>query len=242
MACVLFVVTGCGRTDYSGQHSDLYTEAINTLPWVNGFSSTADRYCEPLIEVLETDSFGRTIFTYYEHYYLDGPISVSSLLVCQFSDDNTVYYYEDVNFIMKEEKTYSIRNDGFTEEDINKLKKANDWNMEINFDNCIGKQIAKSKEKLKYESEIKTCVIDSLSDATENQKISLRELTYDSTGSKVLVYGCVKSEPKIYFIGLVEYDSDCVKNFYCFIPSNIYDIQNELIDFKIDCGWYEEYE
>lgn len=49
------------------------------------------------IVVLETDSYGRTLFTYDESTgLLDGGVTLS-VLIAQKSDENYVYYYEDKN-------------------------------------------------------------------------------------------------------------------------------------------------
>ena len=62
------ILTSCGFGGYSGNYSDLYSVAINSVLWLNGYSWGADYECDPIIEVIEEDSYGRTMFRYYEKY------------------------------------------------------------------------------------------------------------------------------------------------------------------------------
>ena len=90
-------LTSCGYTEYSGDDSDLYTVAINSVLYLNGYSWGADFECDPSIEIIDEDNYGRIMFSYYEKYYKGANIAFSALIVCQNSNEKEVFYYEDIN-------------------------------------------------------------------------------------------------------------------------------------------------
>ena len=140
----LLFLTGCTYKGYSGDNSDLYTVAINSVLWNNGHSFSADQYANPQIEIIEEDAYGRTMFMYYEKYYAGADMSFSALIICQSSNGNEVLYYENVNYIIKEQALYTQNLTEFENEEIEQLKAANDWNKEIDLDKCIRKEITTS--------------------------------------------------------------------------------------------------
>ena len=62
------VFNGCTYKEYKGEYPDLYTVAINSILWNNGHSYGADKAVDSNIEVIETDEYGRILFSYYEKY------------------------------------------------------------------------------------------------------------------------------------------------------------------------------
>ncbi|MBO4573325.1 MAG: hypothetical protein J5762_06165 [Clostridia bacterium] len=163
-SCVFNI--GCtpnNTSSYLGKHIDFYTEAYNSLV-TKGYYQSGCVY-QVAIEPVETDSYGRTLFCYADtsagiktdyHAY---ETRNYALLICQFSTDNEVYYYQDYSFINKEAQPEneidfmasnqtvidpinnysSIKNPlyGFDEEDIRKLKEWNDWDMPIDESKCV---------------------------------------------------------------------------------------------------------
>ena len=150
---ILVLASGC-YNGYTGEHVDLYTEAINSVPWVNGYSWGADFKCDPEIEIIDEDQYGRVMFTYYEKYYSGADISFSALIICQGSNEKEVFYYEDENYIVKKQVIYSQNLERFTEEEIEKLKANNDWNKKISYDKCVRKEITRSKPEIPNEEEL----------------------------------------------------------------------------------------
>lgn len=239
VACLL-LLSSCGYRGYSGKHSDLYSVAIHSVPWTNGFSWGADFECDPQIRIIEEDHYGRTMFTYYEKYYKGADVSFSTLIICQYSNEEEVYYYEDINYIVKEQSLYSPNPNEFSDEEIEYLKSINDWNKEINYDKCVRKEIAKEKKKLSNEKEIKRLIIDELALVDgEDALFFMDYLTSSADESKYIVYGNIRKDEKsrILFIGLVEDGEDTKIN--VFIPSNVYDYQAELVEFKKSNHWYQ---
>ena len=148
----VFIMVGC-ETDrgknYTGEYPELYSVAINSLLGSTGYSVSERRY-DSTVELIEEDDYGRKLFYYNELH----PVNADSLLISQKNDDEYVYFYPDYNFISIpldemsnvnwREKTYV---ENFSAEAIEELKMRNDWNMEVNLDNCMKVDIVRQKEK-----------------------------------------------------------------------------------------------
>lgn len=52
----LLFLNSCSYNGYSGGYSDLYTVAVNSVLWLNGYSWGADFECDPQIEKIDEDS------------------------------------------------------------------------------------------------------------------------------------------------------------------------------------------
>lgn len=234
--CIIIFLTGCTYKGYSGKYPDLYTVAINSVLWNNGHSFGADRYINSQIEIIDKDTYGRTIFIYHEKYYAGADISFSSLIVCQNSNEKNVFYYEDVNYIVKEQAIYTKNTVEFEKEEIEQLKLINDWNQEINFDKCIKKEIVKRKQNIPYENEVKSKIISEFHLINGKYNLFTNFLTNDSDNSKFIMYGCIREKNSYtYFIGLVNILEEIEIKFL--IPTNLFDYKKELITFKKTNGW-----
>ena len=232
------ILTSCGYSGYSGKHSDLYSVAANSVLWLNGYSWGADYECDPSIEIIEEDSYGRTMFTYYEKYYKGANISFSALIICQDSNEKEVFFYEDINYIIKEQIKYTPNIENFTNDEIEYLKLINDWDKEINYDKCVRKNKTKAKQKLSSEKEIKNLIIDEFTLVNGEYSLFMDYLTSNIDDSKYIVYGYIRKTEQegICFIGLVE-NSDNIK-LNILVPSNVYDYKDEFIEFKKLNNWY----
>jgi len=236
---MLISLTGCLYRGYSGDYSDLYTVAINSVLWNNGHSFSADKYVNPKIEIIDEDIYGRIMFTYYEKYYAGADISFSSLIICQHSDEKDVFYYEDINYIIKEQTLYEQNINNFENEKIEQLKVVNDWDKEINFEKCIKKEITKHKPIIPYESEVKNRIVDEFHLKNERYSLFVNFLTSDSNDANFIIYGFVRNndEEGIYFIGLVENNNESLEKINFLIPLNVFDYKTELIEFKKINNW-----
>ena len=234
------ILTSCGYSGYSGNRSDLYSVASNSVLWLNGYSWGADFACDPIIEVIEEDSYGRTMFTYYEKYYKgsNSDISFSALIICQDSNEKEVFFYEDINYIIKEQKLYYLNIENFTDDEIAYLKSINDWNKEINYDKCVRKDISKSKQKIPNEKEIHNLLIEEFTLVDREYSLFMDYLTSNIDDSKYIVYGYIRKTEQegISFIGLVENSDDIKLNIL--VPSNVFDYKTEFIEFKKLNNWY----
>lgn len=138
---------GC-QTNFAGNNPELYTQAINSVPFTCGSSLATDFAYAPEIKIIEKDVKQRILFSYTERCYYDLTLSFSSLMVCQKSKNGIVYFYPDSYFVKKKDIS-SKTAPHFTNEEIEYVKQINDWNAEIDLTKCTKKQSVKSKE-IKY--------------------------------------------------------------------------------------------
>ena len=234
---IMVLASGC-YNGYTGEHVDLYTEAINSVPWVNGYSWGADFKCDPEIEIIDEDQYGRVMFTYYEKYYSGADISFSALIICQGSNEKEVFYYEDENYIVKKQVIYSQNLERFTEEEIEKLKANNDWNKKISYDKCVRKEITRSKPEIPNEEEIKDKIVSEFSLVNGEYSLYVDYLTNNQDNSKYIIYGytITNEQENICFIGLVE-KGDCIE-LRTMSLSNAYEYKTEFVEFKKLNNWY----
>ena len=239
LVCSLALFSGCGYKGYGGEYVDLYTVAINSVLWNTGHSYGADFARDSEIEVLETDGFGRTLFTYYESYYLGSELSFSSLIISQGSVDGYAYYYEDKNYLVKVQERFSRPLKDFTHEEIENLKSTNDWGKEINSDKCIKKQIINKKPPIPCGEEIiEEKVVERFN--LEDYYLKLDYLTSDDNDN-FIAYGTVRiSREYIFFAAIVKTEEDAVSEVQFFIPTDLYNYQQEFVAFKQNNGWISE--
>lgn len=236
---IVFIVSGCDFYKYKGNYVDLYTVAVNSILWNNGHSYGADRAVSSEIKIIDKDEYGRTLFTYYEKYYAGAEISFSSLIISQKTESENVYYYEDLNYIIKKQKKYALELEGFTNEEVENLKLQNDWNKEISLNKCIKKQISNYKQDYpKLSKEIKNKIISDVAYEVDYYDIFINFLTDDLNG-KFIGYGNIMVEEgkNIYYIFLAKIENEELKEISFLIPTDVYNYKNELIDFKISNNW-----
>lgn len=73
-------------------------------------------------EVLETDSYGRILFSYSTKSIITKE-EETAMVICQVSDSQYVYFYEDICYLWGE----------VTEDGIMQLKEHNDWECELDY-------------------------------------------------------------------------------------------------------------
>lgn len=146
----IFSVSICGGCIYPGYRGDypaLYTEAISSILGMSGHLDGSSP-CDSEIDILETDDYGRVMYTYYE----SGTFAVC---IMQKADEDYVYYYPDFNFIKNSDYTWAedtneFVNNSFSQESITTLKKLNDFNKEFDETKCIKTAIIHKKETRKF--------------------------------------------------------------------------------------------
>lgn len=135
---------------YRGQHRDLYTVAVNNVFGIRGHESNGEVHFDPIIKIVETDSYGRTLFFYSEYY--DDSIDPQSdigmaFVVMQKSEGEYVYYYQDKCYIpyfgtTDKWETVSAKADPAV---LEQLKTLNDWNQPFDEAKCAKAKISKDK-------------------------------------------------------------------------------------------------
>lgn len=241
LLCVVILIglTACTYKGYSGAYSDLYTVAINSVLWNNGHSFSADKYQNSQIQIIEKDMYGRTMFTYYEKYYAGASISFSALIVCQTSNEKEVFYYEDVCYIVKEQTLYAQTLVEFETEEIENLKKANDWNKELNFDKCIKKEITQQKPAIPYRNDVEKAIVSQFHLEDEQYSLFVNFLTSNFDNSHFIIYGYIweNETDGTAFIGIVQRTEKSITNIKFLVPSNAYNYKTEFMEFKHTNQW-----
>ena len=239
IVALLIFLSSCEWKEYSGDYSNLYTVALNSVLWINGYSSGGCYVLDPQIEKIDEDSYGRVMFFYHEEYYSGGDVMFAALIVCQASDKDEVFYYEDVCHIVKKQpRIVQDVNEVFDAEEIDYLRSINDWNKELDYEKCLRRKITKTKAKIPFEKEIEKRIIDEF--CAEKYIVFMDYLTNNSDDSKFIIYGYIwKSDSdSICFVGLVEKENDSIIKLNTFVPSDVYDYKAEFAEFKRANNWY----
>ena len=110
---ILFNLTSCYRpnTIFRTERSDLYAVTCFSVPYIAG-NPEWDK-----VFIMEQDSQGRTLYKYIANTKFLSDYSddfVYAMVICQKSDENFAYYYDDFNFIL-------------SEDNLVKKKSWNDW-------------------------------------------------------------------------------------------------------------------
>lgn len=222
--------TGCAFKGYSGEYPDLYTVAINSILWNWGHIQQLEGTAQPIIGILEKDDYGRTLYVYYE-----GSGAETNLVISQYSEEDYVYYYEDFNFLQKDNRSAQ---EGFSQEEVDNLKSLNDWGKEIDLKKCVKKQITRKKQSIPCDEKIiEEKAVQKFNEKGERYNINTKYLTSDNLGN-FLVYGYIwlKDESNIHIFFVMFIDADC-ERFDFFVPSERYSYQEELKNFKVENGW-----
>ena len=150
----------------SDENKHLYTVAINSSINLHIDGEAPSRFI-----VLETDSYGRILFTFPSYYY--------NLCILQKSDAENVYYYEDICFMEFKERRE------ITDEVKAKIKELNDWDCELTEDKMIKKAIELPKN---YHERMhtKTMAIESMFNAdSDTSALYYRYITSNEAGLKL---------------------------------------------------------
>lgn len=139
--CVLIFGRMGKPAPYTGEETDLYTIAA--------YSILPSDLMGTQIEIIEKDTYGRVLYKvecskdplFYQCFGEDGPLI--AFFICQHSDDQLVYYYEDDCYMV-----FANAEDFSSVEQI-KLKEQNDWNQPLDYNKMFSKGII-PKEKQGY--------------------------------------------------------------------------------------------
>ena len=143
---------------YSGEHTDLYTVAVNNIFAIDGFTNNGEAVYDPDITVIETDNYGRTLFFYNESFYETIDYRIA-FVIMQKAEDGYAYYYQDIcytNIVLDESCYPQVGEEDYnsklaqnaaklSKDTIEALKEVNDWNSELCLDKCTKSKIHKDK-------------------------------------------------------------------------------------------------
>lgn len=154
--CLILVIfltslSGCIiNKKYKGPYPELCSVAWANLVDVRGYWSEGELSGNPDVEVIETDSYGRVLFSYSERKdYPDGKGGYKEgiyLLVMQSKDADAVRYYpEDCYRFVKVERVEYREKYTVDPEVIDELKLFNDWEKPIDNSKCDSTEIVNEK-------------------------------------------------------------------------------------------------
>lgn len=137
---------------YGGEHKELYTTAIYSIPTASGYMHHGEGAYNADIYVWEQDDYGRTLFAYCEDYQN----RVFALVVSQGNDETHAYFYPDANYaltIIESDRLYEgadkeylkSRTEDFYLQKRDELKQKNDWNKPIDKSKCVRYSITDHK-------------------------------------------------------------------------------------------------
>lgn len=135
------MTTGCIYTGYKGDYPELCSVAWANLITSRGHSSNGEALFDPNLSILETDSFGRVLFSYSEDR-----ITATHLLIMQKSDGERAYYYPEDCFIFAESEGELTEID-LTSDAVALFKELNDWNLPLNEAKCDSTEIIRKKSE-----------------------------------------------------------------------------------------------
>lgn len=234
-AFILVGFTGCQYKGYSGKRVDLFTAAVNSILWNHGYSFLSDRITSPELKIIEEDEYGRTLFTYYERWYSN--LTFSSLIISQGNLDGEVYYYEDCNFLIKQQERYTSNLLPFSQEEIEYLKDLNDWGKEVDFQKCVKKKIDKRKQSLPVDKKIIVDKVVVQFNLTDKRYSSYADYYTSDIKGNYIIYGSAErySENEyIFFAAMLTPDNEIID---WFVPADPYNYQEEFKIFKDKNGW-----
>ena len=192
------------------------------------------------VKNVETDSYGRTLFTIWipkqmNIYAIDCGLNdmgfkpSKAQVIMQMSDDEKIYFYEDICFLMETEE-------GFPKESIEQLKERNDWDQPLQTDKMSsrlnqslfqGMDDVYSYTRTWIEALFPGRIIPRISAIIEdaNRKILLAVNTYDETQDHFATY-------------FVIYDMHTGVNAeHGIMELTSLDFGEQLHQFKIQNGW-----
>jgi len=241
-SCYIFI-----PYEYEGEHPELLTEAINSLLWASGNIVDGEPIYDPYIEVIDEDDYGRILFKYSED--LSGEIY--NLLILQATDNELIFYYEDINYLLY---------DCVTDDDkVQTFLLDNDWNQEINYEKCKSIIVNTNKdddgplcEGLFGSRCINNCIETFYEEATGAGYRTSLFSQEDIFGRSIYVAFGYKD---IYVDGVFYGRSDRIEAVLLFNPDGTYDIatgyfildeslqynyKEALIELKANNGWNAE--
>lgn len=155
---------------YTGNETALFTMVTFSVPGCNQIGTK--------IEIIEADDQGRILFKirtgnsplYFSCFGEESPLF--AFAICQYYDDEKVYYYEDdCWFIYAKENDFSIT-------DQEQLKERNDWNLALNYGKMIEKTIIPKESQGRRDTGNEWQVENGIAKEAFLKLISIREDDY----------------------------------------------------------------
>ena len=152
----VFSMTSCFYLGLTAKNKDLLSVTRASVLGTNGYIFYGIFYLNPLIYIIDEDSYGRVLYGYIENP--STPIIIS---IMQSSDDEYAYFYPDVSYFLAEysddyfddltvrgptEKAFNSALDVFCgESQLESLKRDNDWGLPLSPEKCEKTKIKQAR-------------------------------------------------------------------------------------------------
>jgi len=239
LVCMMLVLCACNPPRYAGEDPAFYVIVVANAPLCTGVNMKS--------KLIETDSFGRRLFTYN---------SGEKVLVgiAQKTGADVVGYYEDFCCVYKDipesfqsEKIEAVNANEllmhFTSEEIESFKKINDWDEPIDDSKITNRRFPMDDEVAEYLfknlSKAEMYLVREI-EHEEDINYEIKQIDFDQNG-KALYFAYVFKKndadyKRVFYLILTE---NHVKEVECSIEemNNLYTYQSQLHSFKMDNGW-----
>lgn len=224
---LLFFLSTClnacyreGSIDATGR-SDIHHIVVNSVPYV----LQGDRMLD-YVWYKETDAYGRELFLYQTELYMS-TIDLDIWVICQKTEKNQTYYYEDFCYYVCQEGTQ------ISDTELALLKKQNDWGKPLDEERMTSVYCGESNaENRNYEyylqfekgDKLKESIRESF-EISESSYIYLDGLGCDAQGNAIVFVLIKQSQNKMVSEVvegryLVRYDSDLTPSMIDYISVN----------------------
>lgn len=221
---------------YSGPHNDLYALACCTIPGAPGYENVT-------IEIVETDSFGRTLYRFSSSskFYHDAARNddvndlrnLKAYVICQRSSNVDVYYMENICYITAKNWT------DFSEDILLSFKQRNMWNQDFDESQCSVRKIKQTSNFALPDDEE---LIDILGTPSACSQFISVPVSVDANGRTLLfvreIYSIAPNEFGYYksYILISDESGKYSQEFYVEIE-DFYNHQEDLETLKKNTGW-----
>lgn len=202
----------------------LFKEVTNSVAGCQGISIKYKG--RPNIVVLEMDDYDRILYFYEEYSDLD----IQCYLISQKIDDDYIYYYEDINFILQ--KDYKEKYGT-----IDELKSINDWNKELKIEKCKKIRIDSTKKSYSFKNnKIENLIKDRYPNFTLSNYCYL---TNNNDGLFILYLNGYNIEKRMDIIIVINEEYNHYDDYILELTDdNLYNYQNQLKQLKEINKWY----
>ena len=227
----IFLMQACEPPPfYTKDNKDLYSIALHSVLGASGYQLDE-------VVVLEEDGYGRKIFA--ARLFSGVPLGV---FISQKTDDQYAYYYEDVNFLIKDQGVSILTKENvyecFSMEAIKELKEQNDWEKEQSSRECFKVPICGEKGYL--QDKIPNKMIERAGERVFSNLVYETPMCEDAFGHIIwYMEGFANKEDtqRKCYVFLFNADGELKSDEALMEINDIWDYRDQMIAFKEVNGW-----
>ena len=145
LAFSLIILSGCVYPGYRGDYPELCSVAWDNIPLLYGYIPAGEIRYDASMEILETDDYGRVLFTYSEEPSYYRYTSCYVLIMLRVEEEYAYFYADDCYVFVQYDKEESGLDVNSIE--IETLKQLNDWGKSLNLTKMQKTKIRRKKAK-----------------------------------------------------------------------------------------------